>query len=42
VRFVIRQADQRHGVGLPVNNVIPEWNDLVYRGLWHEALDACT
>ena len=25
--------------GCPVNNVIPEWNDLVYRGLWHEALD---
>jgi glutamate synthase (NADPH/NADH) small chain len=25
--------------GCPVNNVIPEWNDLVYRGLWREALD---
>jgi len=25
--------------GCPINNVIPEWNDLVYRGLWHEALD---
>jgi glutamate synthase (NADPH/NADH) small chain len=24
--------------GCPVNNLIPEWNDLVYRGLWHEAL----
>src|SRR5580765_3587061 len=23
--------------GCPVNNLIPEWNDLVYRGLWHEA-----
>src|SRR5215208_6159074 len=23
----------------PINNVIPEWNDLVYRGLWHEALE---
>jgi glutamate synthase (NADPH/NADH) small chain len=22
-----------------VNNLIPEWNDLVYRGLWHEALE---
>ncbi len=21
------------------NNLIPEWNDLVYRGLWKEALD---
>jgi glutamate synthase (NADPH/NADH) small chain len=25
--------------GCPVNNLIPEWNDLVFRGLWHEALD---
>jgi len=25
--------------GCPINNVIPEWNDLVYKGLWHEALD---
>ncbi|MCT7972043.1 glutamate synthase subunit beta [Laspinema olomoucense] len=25
--------------GCPVNNLIPEWNDLVYRGLWHEAID---
>lgn len=25
--------------GCPTNNLIPEWNDLVYRGLWREALD---
>ncbi len=25
--------------GCPINNLIPEWNDLVYRGLWHEALE---
>jgi glutamate synthase (NADPH/NADH) small chain len=25
--------------GCPVNNVIPDWNDLVYRGQWREALD---
>jgi glutamate synthase (NADPH/NADH) small chain len=25
--------------GCPVNNLIPEWNDLVYRGLWQEALN---
>lgn len=25
--------------GCPVNNIIPEWNDLVYRGLWKEALE---
>ena len=23
--------------GCPINNLIPEWNDLIYRGLWHEA-----
>jgi glutamate synthase (NADPH/NADH) small chain len=25
--------------GCPINNLIPEWNDLVYRGLWMEALE---
>ncbi|MEQ1649331.1 MAG: FAD-dependent oxidoreductase, partial [Hyphomicrobiaceae bacterium] len=25
--------------GCPVNNQIPDWNDLVYRGHWREALD---
>src|ERR1700752_2561592 len=25
--------------GWPINNLIPEWNDLVYRGLWREALE---
>jgi len=24
--------------GCPLHNLIPEWNDLVYRGLWKEAL----
>jgi glutamate synthase (NADPH) small chain len=23
--------------GCPINNLIPEWNDLIYRGLWQEA-----
>jgi glutamate synthase (NADPH) small chain len=29
-----------HGMtaGCPINNLIPEWNDLVYRGMWKEAL----
>ena len=28
-----------HGdTGCPVDNLIPEWNDLVYRGRWEEAL----
>ena len=25
--------------GCPVNNLIPEWNDLIYRGRWRDALD---
>ena len=25
--------------GCPVNNIIPDWNDLVYRGHWRQALD---
>ncbi len=25
--------------GCPINNLIPEWNDLVYRNLWRQALD---
>lgn len=23
--------------GCPINNLIPEWNELIYRGLWHKA-----
>jgi glutamate synthase (NADPH/NADH) small chain len=26
--------------GCPINNLIPDWNDLVYRGDWKAALDA--
>ena len=33
------RADTRQTVGCPLNNLIPEWNDLVYRGLWHDALE---
>ncbi len=25
--------------GCPVNNIIPDWNDLVYRGRWREAIE---
>jgi glutamate synthase (NADPH) small chain len=25
--------------GCPVYNLIPEWNDLIYHGRWHDALD---
>ena len=33
------RTDTRQTVGCPLNNLIPEWNDLVYRGLWRDALD---
>ncbi len=26
--------------GCPLGNLIPDWNDLVYRGRWKQALDA--
>ena len=29
----------RMASGCPINNLIPEWNDLIYRGRWQEALD---
>ncbi|HEX7490928.1 MAG TPA: glutamate synthase subunit beta [Candidatus Limnocylindrales bacterium] len=25
-------------MGCPIHNLIPEWNDLVFRGQWHEAI----
>ena len=25
--------------GCPLNNLIPEWNDLIYQGRWKEAID---
>lgn len=28
-----------HGAGCPVRNLIPEFNDLVYRGQWRDALE---
>jgi glutamate synthase (NADPH/NADH) small chain len=28
-----------HGCGCPLANIIPEWNDLVYRNRWREALE---
>jgi glutamate synthase (NADPH/NADH) small chain len=28
-----------HGCGCPLCNMIPDWNDMVYHGRWHEALD---
>jgi glutamate synthase (NADPH) small chain len=27
------------GAGCPLGNIIPEWNDLVYRNRWHDALE---
>lgn len=29
----------RHASGCPLHNHIPEWNDLVWRGLWREAYE---
>ena len=29
----------RMATGCPVNNLIPEWNHLIYQGKWREALD---
>ena len=29
----------RMAAGCPLHNLIPEWNDLVYRGRWKDALD---
>lgn len=26
--------------GCPIGNIIPDWNDLVYRGRWREAIDS--
>lgn len=28
-----------HALGCPISNLIPEWNDAVYRGQWHEAYE---
>ena len=25
--------------GCPINNLIPEWNDLIFRGRWKEAIE---
>ena len=29
-------------VGCPLHNLIPEWNDLIYKGLWEEAYERLT
>jgi glutamate synthase (NADPH/NADH) small chain len=33
----VGQTDNGLTKGCPLHNLIPEWNDLVYRGRWHEA-----
>ncbi len=33
------QIVERMATGCPVNNLIPEWNHLIYKGKWREALD---
>jgi glutamate synthase (NADPH/NADH) small chain len=33
-------SDAAAGIaGCPINNLIPEWNDLIFRGKWKDALD---
>lgn len=35
-------GDTRHATGCPLHNLIPEWNDLLWRGLWEEAYERLT
>jgi glutamate synthase (NADPH/NADH) small chain len=42
VPFCQSNAPMSHRIGragCPIHNLIPEWNDLVYRGHWRDALD---
>ena len=42
VPFCQSNAPPEHRIsrgGCPIHNLIPEWNDLVYRGQWRDALD---
>ncbi|MEC9241000.1 MAG: glutamate synthase, partial [Pseudomonadota bacterium] len=42
VPFCQSNAPREHRIGragCPIHNLIPEWNDLVYRGQWRDALD---
>ena len=42
VPFCQSNAPRGHRIGragCPIHNLIPEWNDLVYRGQWRDALD---
>ena len=42
VPFCQSNAPMTHRIGragCPIHNLIPEWNDLVYRGHWRDALD---
>lgn len=42
VPFCQSQAPLEHRIskgGCPIHNLIPEWNDLVYRGHWRDALE---
>ena len=42
VPFCQTQAPLEHRIskgGCPIHNLIPEWNDLVYRGHWRDALN---
>ena len=33
----VGKIEQKKEIGCPLKNLIPEWNDLIYKGLWEEA-----
>ena len=39
IPFVTEEMMQGGKKRCPINNLIPEWNDLIYKGRWKEALD---
>lgn len=33
----VGKIEQKKEIGCPLKNLIPEWNDLIYKGLWEES-----
>ena len=38
----VGKMEDRKEIGCPLKNLIPEWNDLIYKGLWKEAYNRLT
>ena len=38
----VGRMEERKEIGCPLKNLIPEWNDLIYKGLWKEAYNRLT